>query len=77
MKTQAELRADFQRFLAADMLDEAEAVLDEIEPASDDEWRRMLDEAPPDDEPVSDTERSSLQAAAARQERRRATQRAG
>jgi hypothetical protein len=77
MKTQAELRADFQRFLAADMLDEAEAVLDEIEPASDDEWRRMLDEAPLDDEPVSDTERSSLQAAAARQERRRATQRAG
>jgi hypothetical protein len=77
MKTQAELRADFQRFLAADMLDEAEAVLDEIEPASDDEWRRILDEAPLDDEPLSDAERSSLDAAAARRELRRATQRAG
>ena len=34
MKTQAGLRADFQRFMAADMLDEAEAAPDQIESAS-------------------------------------------
>lgn len=72
MKTQDELRADLERFLAADMLDEAEAVLDLLEPATDEEWRRMLDEAPLDDEPLTDKERSRLAEAAARRERRAA-----
>lgn len=72
MKTQAELRADFERFMAADMLDEAEAVLDLLEPLSDEEWRRMLDEAPLDDEPLTDEDRVALAEAAGRRERRAA-----
>jgi hypothetical protein len=70
MKAQDELRADLQRFLAADMLDEAEAVLDLIEPATDEEFQRMLDEAPLDDEPLTEKERSRLEEAAAWRERR-------
>ena len=60
MKTQEELRADFQRFMDADMLDEAEAVLGQLEPLSDEEWQRFLSEAPLDDEPVTSAQRARL-----------------
>ena len=60
MKTQEELRADFQRYFEADMLDEAEAVLDLIQPVSDEEFQKILDEAPQDDEPLTHAQRARL-----------------
>jgi len=60
VKTQEELRADFQRLMDADMLDEAEAVLEQLEPLSDEEWQAWLDEAPLDDEPLTPSQRARL-----------------
>ena len=60
MKTQEELRADFRRYLDEDLLDEAEAVLDQLEPLSPEEVKRVLDEAPFDDEPVTESERAGF-----------------
>ena len=57
MKTQEELRSEFRRLIDADMLDEAEAILDQIEPVSEEEFQRMLDAAPYDDEPLDDESR--------------------
>ena len=70
MKTQAELREDFRRLFEADQLDEAEAVLDQLEPLSDEEWHKMLDEAPLDDEPLTPKEQARLAAAELRRRRR-------
>lgn len=72
MKTQEELRAEFQRFLDADMLDEAEAVLEQLEPLSDEEWHRWMDEAPLDDEPLTQKDIAVLEAADDRRRRRTA-----
>jgi hypothetical protein len=60
MKTQEELRAEFHRLFAADLLDEAEALLEQLEPLGDEEWRKVLNEAPLDDEPVTASERSGF-----------------
>lgn len=61
VKTQEELRAEFERLFAADLLDEAEAVLNQLEPLSDDEWSKILDDAPLDDEPLTSTERAGFE----------------
>lgn len=53
VKSQAELREDFQRYMAEDKLDEAEAVLELLEPLSDDEWIAWHENAPVDNEPLS------------------------
>ena len=60
MTTQADLRREFQRLLEADMLDEAEAVLEKIEPLSEAEWKEFLANAPEDDEPVTESERRAF-----------------
>jgi hypothetical protein len=60
MKTQAELRADFVRFLDEDRVEEAEAVLEQLEPLTDAEWQEFLANAPEDDEPLTESERRRL-----------------
>ncbi len=62
MKTQDELWAEYDRLVAAEEYESAGRVLDQIEPLSDEEWRRKLDEAPMDDEPVSDELRRRFEA---------------
>ena len=57
MQTQQELRAEFRRLFEADMCDEAEAILDQMEPVSEEEFQKMLDAAPYDDEPLDDQSR--------------------
>jgi hypothetical protein len=56
VKTQEELREEFRRLFEADMLDEAEAVLEQMAPASEAEVRRILESAPLDDEPITESE---------------------
>jgi hypothetical protein len=73
VKTQEELRAEFRRLMEAEMLEEAEAVLDQIEPLNDEEWRKWLDAAPVDDEPLTPREIERLAAYDARREQRAAT----
>ena len=73
MKTQEELRGEFRRLMAAEELGEAEAVLDQIEPLSDEEWRKWLDAAPVDDEPLTPKEIERLAAYDARSTQRAAT----
>ena len=46
--------------LEADQLDEAEALLGQLEPLSDEEWSKMLADAPLDDEPVTESERAGF-----------------
>ena len=46
--------------MAEDDFDTARRILDRIPPLSDEEWRRKLDEAPLDDEPVSPRLRKKL-----------------
>jgi len=77
VKNQDELRAEFRRLFAADMLDEAEAILAQIQPLSDDEWRKMHDEAPIDDEPLTERDLAVLRAADERRAERKASMTAG
>ncbi|MGE3076611.1 MAG: hypothetical protein AB7N24_21295 [Dehalococcoidia bacterium] len=60
MKTQAELRAEYDRLFEAEDYEAASKILDLIEPISDDEWHAILDNAPLDDEPVSEDLRRRL-----------------
>ena len=60
VKTQEELRNELQRLFEADLLDEAEALLETLEPLSDEDWDKMLAEAPLDDEPATESERSGF-----------------
>lgn len=60
MKTQAELRAEFHRLFEADLLEEADRLLDQLDPLNEEEWRKMLESAPIDHEPVSESERSGF-----------------
>lgn len=75
MKTQDALQEEFQRLLNDDRLDEAEEVLKQFEPISDDAWLKLLREAPVDDEPLTAKERVRLDAAAERRREDRAAQR--
>jgi len=56
MKTQAELRAEYDRLFEAEDYEAAGKVLDLIEPISDEEWLKILEEAPPEDEELSPKE---------------------
>ena len=60
MKTQKELWAEYERLKAEERYEEAGKVLDLIEPISDEAWRRILDEAPPEDELLSQKETERL-----------------
>ncbi len=52
MKTQEELRAEYDRLFEAEDYAAAGKVLDLIEPISDEEWLKILHSAPETDEPV-------------------------
>lgn len=52
MKTQEELRAEYDRLFESGDYEAAAKVLDLIEPISDEEWLRVLQSAPETDEPV-------------------------
>lgn len=60
MKTQEELRAEYDRLFESGDYEAAAKVLDLIEPISDEEWLRVLHDAPLDDEPVSPVDRRRL-----------------
>jgi hypothetical protein len=60
MKTQEELRAEFDRLMEEDRLEEAEVLAEQIIPVGREEFRRRLDEAPYDDEPVTAEQRRRL-----------------
>ena len=60
MKTQEEIRAEIDRLLESDRLEEAEVLIDQIIPVSAEEFRRRLDEAPYDDEPVTPEQQQRL-----------------
>ena len=53
MKNEQELWDEYDRAMARDDFETARRILDLIPPVSDEEFRRKLDEAPLDDEPVS------------------------
>lgn len=53
MKTQEEIRAEIDRLLDEERFDEADALVDQLIPISPEEFRRRLDEAPYDDEPIT------------------------
>ena len=52
MKTQEELRAEYERLFEAEDYEAAARILDLIDPVSDEEWLRAFSEAPEVDEPV-------------------------
>lgn len=52
MKTQDELRREYDRLFEAEDYEAAGKVLDLIEPISDEEWLKILQSAPETDEPV-------------------------
>jgi len=52
MKTQEELWAQYERLKAAELYEEAGKVLDLIDPISDEEWFRIVSEAPEVDETI-------------------------
>lgn len=52
MKTQEELRAEYDRLFEAEDYEAAGKVLDLIEPISDEEWLKILHSAPETDESV-------------------------
>ncbi len=73
MKTQAELRLEYERLFEAEDYEAAGKVLDLIEPISDVEWLAVFANAPEVDEPVPEfiRERSqALDALLAKQRRR-------
>jgi hypothetical protein len=59
------------RQLPGDLLEEADMLLAELTPISDEEWLKILNEAPFDDEPLSLKEVMSLDAEHARRAERR------
>ncbi|MFN8617818.1 MAG: hypothetical protein U0837_12015 [Dehalococcoidia bacterium] len=60
MKSQEEIRAEIDRLLEEDRLEEAELLIDQIIPVSREEFRRRLEAAPYDDEPVTPEQRRRL-----------------
>ncbi|PWB46828.1 MAG: hypothetical protein C3F10_04365 [Dehalococcoidia bacterium] len=59
MKTQAELRAEYDRLFEAEDYEAAGKVLDLIEPISDEEWLKIVHLAPETDETVPEFVRES------------------
>lgn len=60
VKTQEEIRTDIDRLLAEDRIEEAAELGELLLPVSEEEFRRRLDEAPLDDEPVTEEQRRRL-----------------
>jgi len=60
MRTQEEIRAEFDRLIEEDRLEEAEVLAEQILPVSREEFRRRLEAAPYDDEPVTSEQRRRL-----------------
>jgi hypothetical protein len=56
----ADIHARIDALIAEDRLEEALRLTDQLEPISLEEFRRILDEAPLDDEPVSPEQREAL-----------------
>ena len=69
MKTQDELRAEYDRLFEAVEYEAAGKILDLIEPISREVWLKILRDAPLDDEPVSPAQRKRLDEAHAALER--------
>lgn len=67
-QTREERLAEFRRLFDADLLDEAQTVLETIPPVSFSEIKKYLDDAPPDDEPLTEGDLEALRRA---DERRR------
>lgn len=65
MKTQEEIRAEIDKLLEEDRLDEADALVEQLIPVSAEEFRRRLEEAPYDDEPLTEADREALDRARA------------
>jgi hypothetical protein len=65
------------RKLPAHLLEEADLLLAELTPISDEEWLKILEDAPIDDEPLSLKELISLDRENLRREERRAAKQAG
>jgi hypothetical protein len=59
MKTQEEIRTEIDQLLEENRLDEAELLIEQLIPISADEFRKRLDEAPFDDEPLSPVQRAA------------------
>ena len=60
VKTQEQIREEINRLLDENRLDEAEALVEQLVPISADEFRRRLDNAPFDDEPVTPEDRAAF-----------------
>ena len=60
MKSQEQIRAEIDRALDDLRLEEAEALIEQLVPITPEEFRRRLDEAPYDDEPVTQKQRESI-----------------
>lgn len=58
--TNAEIHERIDALVAEDRLEEALKLIDQLEPASPEEFRRILAEAPIDDEPLSPREAQAL-----------------
>jgi hypothetical protein len=76
-KTREERLAEFRRLFEADKLEEAQAVLAQIPPVSFEEFKKTLDEAPLDDEPLTQNELAALARAEERRRDRALNQRSG
>lgn len=56
MKTQEQIREEIDRLLEEDRLEEAEALVDQLIPIDAEEFKKRLDAAPYDDEPLSEAQ---------------------
>jgi hypothetical protein len=54
MKTQEQLRAEYDRLFEAEEYEAAARILDLLDPISDEEWLRIVNDAPEVDEPIPD-----------------------
>ncbi len=60
MKTQEQIRAEIDRLLEEDRLEEAEVLIEQLVPISAEEFEKRLNEAPYDDEPVTAEDRAAF-----------------
>jgi hypothetical protein len=60
MRTQEEIRVEFDQLLEQDRLEEAALLAEQIIPVSREEFRRRLNAAPYDDEPTTPEQRRRL-----------------
>jgi hypothetical protein len=58
MSAEQELLEEINRLLTEERFDEADALVDQLEPVSAEEFNRRLSEAPVDDEPLTAEDRA-------------------